>query len=121
ATSGPAPARLRARIQIGRIANRLGTYSEARTILEETVRDARTVGVRDLQGEALRALGGVERKLGDLPSALQHLAEAAELLENGSREKVRALTDLGAALIARGDMAGAHGGRPEGVGLGLGG
>ncbi|HYS99442.1 MAG TPA: tetratricopeptide repeat protein [Thermoplasmata archaeon] len=108
ATSGPAPARLRARIQIGRIANRLGTYSEARTILEETVKDARTVGVRDLQGEALRALGGVERKLGDLPSALQHLAEAAELLENGSREKVRALTDLGAALIARGDMAGAR-------------
>jgi len=97
--------RVRARIQLGRIANRLGTYAEAKGILEAAVREADGLQRADVKAEALRALGAAERKLGDLSSALDHLTEAASLLEDGSREKVRALTDLGAALIARGDLA----------------
>ncbi|HKW42914.1 MAG TPA: tetratricopeptide repeat protein, partial [Thermoplasmata archaeon] len=108
AEHGPATARLRARIQLGRIANRLGSYREAREILAQAVRDTRTVRVLDLEAEALRALGGVERKLGDLPAALEHLEQATDLFEDGSREKVRSLSELGAALIARGDLAAAR-------------
>ncbi len=105
--SGSPSERLRARIRLGRIANRLGSYSDARTILAEAVREAKALSERAVEGEALRALGGVERKLGELSAALRHLERAAEVLEDGSREKVRTLTDLGAALIARGDLAGA--------------
>lgn len=108
AERGPATARLRARVQLGRIANRLGSYREAQAILTQAVRDTRTVRVPDLEAEALRALGGVERKLGDLPAALEHLEQAANLLKDGSREKVRSLSELGAALIARGDLSGAR-------------
>ncbi len=107
AERGSASMRLRARIQVGRIANRQGEYADSRRILAAAVRDARTLRVRDLEGEALRALGAVERRLGDLPAALAHLEEAATRLEDGSREKVRTLTDLGAAFIARGDYAAA--------------
>ncbi len=104
---GPAPERLRARIQIGRIANRMTAYAEARAILVESVEEARTLGDSLVEGEALRALGGVERKLGDLPAALDHLTRASGLLPEGSRERIRTLTDLGATLIARGDLAAA--------------
>src|SRR5439155_165448 len=55
-------------------------------------------------GEARRALGGVERKLGNLHAAIAHLGRATGVLPNGSRERVRALTDLGVALIARADI-----------------
>src|SRR5205809_154017 len=103
AASGTPAERLRAHIQLGRIANRLASYADARSILAEAVREASILSVPEVEGEALRALGGVERKLGDLPSALEHLERAAELLEHGSREKVRTLTDLGAVLIARGE------------------
>jgi ATP/maltotriose-dependent transcriptional regulator MalT len=109
ADRGPPEDRLRARIQLGRIANRLGSYGEARSILTQAVRDADVLRRADVKAEALRALGAAERKLGDLSSALDHLREAAALLEYGSRERVRALTDLGAALIARGDLATAKG------------
>src|SRR5438034_883751 len=61
----------------------------------------------EIEGEALRALGAVERKLGDLEPAVRHLVRAAEVLPSGSRERVRTLTDLGAVLIARGDIVGA--------------
>jgi len=103
AASGTPAERLRAHIQLGRIANRLASYADARSILAEAVREASILSVPEVEGEALRALGGVERKLGDLPSALGHLERAVELLEHGSREKVRTLTDLGAVLIARGE------------------
>src|SRR5712691_11170694 len=99
------PERLRAHIQLGRIANRLAAYQDARTILAEAVREAAALAVPEVEGEALRALGGVERKLGDLPAAMGHLERAADLLPHGSRERVRTLTDLGAVLIARGDHA----------------
>ncbi len=105
AASGNPAERLRAHIQLGRIANRLASYADARTILAEAVREASMLSVPEVEGEALRALGGVERKLGDLPAALEHLERAADLLPHGSREKVRTLTDLGAVLIARGDHA----------------
>src|SRR5947199_249959 len=105
AASGTPAERLRAHIQLGRIANRLASYADARSILAEAVREASILSVPEVEGEALRALGGVERKLGDLPSALGHLERAAELLQHGSREKVRTLTDLGAVLIARGEHA----------------
>ncbi|HEX9339770.1 MAG TPA: hypothetical protein VF992_01170 [Thermoplasmata archaeon] len=105
AARGSADARLRARIQTGRIATRLGSYAEARALLEAAAAEASAMGARGLEGEALRSLGGVERRLGDLPAALGHLAGAADLLADGSTEKVRALTELGAALIARGDLA----------------
>src|SRR5207253_477315 len=105
AASGTPAERLRAHIQLGRIANRLASYADARSILAEAVREASILSVPEVEGEALRALGGVERKLGDLPAALGHLERAAELLEHGSREKVRTLTDLGAVLIARGEHA----------------
>ena len=108
ADRGPPEERLRARIQLGRIANRLGSYSEARSILTQAVGEADALHRADVKAEALRALGATERKLGDLSSALDHLAQAAALLEDGSREKVRALTDLGAALIARGDLEAAR-------------
>lgn len=105
ARTGTPSERLRAHIQIGRIANRLASYQDARSILAEAVREASTLAVPEVEGEALRALGGVERKLGDLPAALGHLERAADLLPHGSRERVRTLTDLGAVLIARGDHA----------------
>src|SRR5206468_3834198 len=108
AASGTPAERLRAHIQLGRIANRLASYADARSILAEAVREASILSVPEVEGEALRALGGVERKLGDLPSALGHLERAAELLQHGSREKVRTLTDLGAVLIARGEHARAN-------------
>lgn len=101
---GPPEERLRARIRLGRIANRLGRYAEARGILKDAVGEADGLRRADVKAEALRALGAAERKLGDLGASLAHLAEAAALLEDGSREKVRTLTDLGAALIARGDL-----------------
>src|SRR2546427_113990 len=103
ASSGTPSERLRAHIQLGRIANRLAAYQDAWTILAEAVREAAALAVPEVEGEALRALGGVERKLGDLPAAMGHLEQAADLLPHGSRERVRTLTDLGAVLIARGD------------------
>jgi len=105
--SGGQLERLRARIQLGRIENRLGAYKEARAVLEEAARDAAAVQSPEIEGEALRALGGVERKLGDLDAAIAHLGRATDVLPNGSRERVRALTDLGVALIARDDIPGA--------------
>ncbi len=96
--------RLSARVHLGRIANRLGAYAEARAILTSAVQEA---AGRDptLEGEALRALGGVERKLGDLRACLEHLSRASELLEGDGREQARALLDLSAALIALGNLA----------------
>src|SRR5205809_350360 len=79
AASGTPAERLRAHIQLGRIANRLASYADARSILAEAVREASILSVPEVEGEALRALGGVERKLGDLPSALEHLERAAEI------------------------------------------
>ena len=107
--SGIPAERLRARIQLGRIANRLGAYADARILLAAAVREAETLESPEVEGEALRALGAVERKLGDLDSALVHLERAAKVLPSGSRERVRALTELGAVLIGRGDFAGAKG------------
>ncbi|TLZ72526.1 MAG: ATP-binding protein [Methanobacteriota archaeon] len=117
AVRGTPDARLRARIQTGRIATRLGAYAEARRALEGAVADASSMGLRELEGEAMRSLGAVERRLGDLPAALVHLAGAADLLPDGSREKVRALTELGAALIARGDLPAARIRLTEAAGL----
>ena len=104
---GTAEERLRARIHLGRIATREGEYAAARRILAAAVREAAATGVPALEGEALRALGGVERRLGNLGVAVDYLSRAALLLEDTSRERARALTDLGATLIARGDLAGA--------------
>jgi len=106
AEEGPPEERVRARIDLGRIANRLGEYARAREILAAAAAEA--LGRPALEGEAVRALGGVERKLGDLPAAIEHLTRAAELLKDEPREEARALTDLGAALIAKGDLAGAR-------------
>src|SRR5437762_2498704 len=105
--SGGEVERLRARIHLGRIQNRLGAYKEARGVLEAAAEDAARLNSPEIEGEALRALGGVERKLGDLEPAVRHLVRAAEVLPSGSRERVRTLTDLGAVLIARGDIVGA--------------
>src|SRR2546425_308011 len=105
ARTGTPAERLRAHIQLGRIANRLASYQDARSILAEAVREASALAVPEVEGEALRALGGVERKLGDLPAAMGRLEGAADLLPHGSRERGRSLTDLGAVLIARGDHA----------------
>ncbi|HLQ42490.1 MAG TPA: hypothetical protein VK189_06510, partial [Thermoplasmata archaeon] len=77
ARSGTPSERLRAHIQLGRIANRLAAYQDARRILAEAVREAAALAVPEVEGEALRALGGVERKLGDLPAAMGHLEQAA--------------------------------------------
>src|SRR5437879_3295044 len=96
--------RLRARIRLGRIANRLGSYADSRTMLGEAVQEAAALSDRTAEGEALRALGAVERRLGDMSAAIGHLERAATILEDGSREKIRALVDLGAALIAQGDI-----------------
>lgn len=101
--------RLRARIHLGRIVNRTGAYEEARALLAEAACEARDREDPRLEGEALRALGGVERRLGRLESAVGHLTRAAGLLEEDPRERARALTDLGAALIAKGDFAAAKG------------
>jgi tetratricopeptide (TPR) repeat protein len=99
--------RLRARIHLGRIENRLGAYNDARRTLQLAVEEAAALGSIEIQGEAFRALGGVERKLGDIEAAIGHLGRAVEVLPEGSRERIRALTDLGVALIARGDLPGA--------------
>ncbi len=99
--------RLRARIHLGRIETREGDYAAAQRILAAAVREAGAMGVPSVEGEALRALGGVERRLGNLGVAVDYLSRSALLLEDASRERTRALTDLGAALIARGDLAGA--------------
>ena len=99
--------RLRARILLGRIETRQGEYASAQRILAAAVREASMKGLPALEGEALRALGGVERRLGNLGVAVDYLVRSALLLEDSSRERTRALTDLGAALIARGDLPGA--------------
>jgi ATP/maltotriose-dependent transcriptional regulator MalT/DNA-binding MarR family transcriptional regulator len=99
--------RLRARIHLGRIQTRQGEYAAAQRILAAAVREAAAMGVPSLEGEALRALGGVERRLGNLGVAVDYLSRATFLLEDTSRERIRAMTDLGAALIARGDLPGA--------------
>jgi tetratricopeptide (TPR) repeat protein/DNA-binding MarR family transcriptional regulator len=96
--------RLRARIHLGRIDNRLGAYRQAKATLEAAVQEAERLGSSEIEAEALRALGATERKLGDLEAAIRHLTRATDILANGSRERIRALTDLGAALIARGDF-----------------
>jgi len=105
--TGDGTDRLRARVHLGRIATRLGEYGRAKELLAAA---AQVAAGEDpvLEAEALRALGGAERRLGELPSALAHLARAVDLLDRESRERVRALTDLGAALIARGDLPGAR-------------
>src|SRR6184192_955977 len=79
--SGGEMERLRARIHLGRIQNRLGAYKEARGVLEAAVQEAARLNSPEIEGEALRALGGVERKLGDLEPAVRHLVRAAEVLE----------------------------------------
>ena len=107
AEDGTADERLRARIGLGRIANRLGAYSEARRILAEAAQEAAGRGDVRLEAQALRALGGVERRTAELPAALEHLKRAVALLDDDPREMARALTDLGATLIALGDLAGA--------------
>jgi ATP/maltotriose-dependent transcriptional regulator MalT len=99
--------RLRARIHLGRIETREGTYAAAQRILAAAVREASAMGVPAVEGEALRALGGVERRLGNLGVAADYLSRATFLLEDTSRERIRAMTDLGATLIARGDLPGA--------------
>ena len=99
---------VRARIHLGRIANRMGAYAEAQTILSAAVREAAERRDPALEGEALRALGGVERKLGNLGVAIEYLSRAAVLLDADPRGKSRAILDLGAVLIARGDLAGAR-------------
>lgn len=105
--AGPPDERLRARIHLGRIATRLGDYGRAKALLVSAARDAAGEDPA-LAAEALRALGGVERRLGDLPAALDHLSRAVGLLDRDSRERVRALIDLGATLIAREDLVGAR-------------
>ncbi len=117
ARRGGAEDRLRARIHLGRIETREGEYASAQRILASAVRDASVMGVPSLEGEALRALGGVERRLGNLGVAVDYLTRSALLLEDTSRERTRALTDLGAALIARGDLAGAKARLEEGLRL----
>ena len=101
--AGAPSERLRAHIRLGRIANRLGSYADSRTMLGEAVQEAEALSDLTAEGEALRALGAVERRLGDMSAAIGHLERAATILEDGSREKIRALVDLGAALIAQGD------------------
>lgn len=100
--------RLRARIHLGRIETREGEYATAQRILAAAVREASAMGVPSLEGEALRALGGVERRLGNLGVAVDYLHRATFLLDETSRDRIRAMTDLGAALIARGDLQGAR-------------
>ncbi len=100
--------RLQARIHLGRIETRKGEYAAAQKALAAAVREAALMGVPTLEGEALRALGGVERRLGNLGVAVDYLSRATFLLEENTREHARALTDLGAALIARGDLPGAR-------------
>jgi len=104
---GSSEERLRARIHLGRIETREGEYAAAQRILAAAVREAAALGVPALEGEALRALGGVERRLGNLGVAVDYLSRATFLLEETSRERIRAMTDLGASLIARGDLDGA--------------
>lgn len=99
--------RLRARIHLGRIETRQGEYAAAQRILAAAVREAAALGTPGLEGEALRALGGVERRLGNLGVAADYLSRATLLLEDTSRERIRAMTDLGATLIAKGDLDGA--------------
>lgn len=101
--------RLRACIHLGRIENREGEYAAAQKILAAAVHEASAMGVPSLEGEALRALGGVERRLGNMGVAIDYLTRSALLLEDSSRERTRALTDLGAALIARGELGEARG------------
>lgn len=115
ARRGSAEDRLRARIHLGRIETRKGGYASAEKLLAAAVREAAEMGVPTLEGEALRALGGVERRLGNLNLAIDYLSRATFLLEDASRERTRALTDLGAALIARGDLAGARQRLEEGL------
>ena len=86
----------------------------AQRLLAVAAREAGTMGVPSLEGEALRALGGVERRLGNLGVAIDYLSRSTLLLDDASRERTRALTDLGAALIARGDLAGARARLEEG-------
>jgi ATP/maltotriose-dependent transcriptional regulator MalT/DNA-binding MarR family transcriptional regulator len=99
--------KMRARIHLGRIANRMGAYAEAQKILAAAVRETARRGDSALEGEALRALGGVERKLGNLGVAVEYLSRASNLLDGDTKEKARAIIDLGAALIARGDLGAA--------------
>ncbi len=99
--------RLRASIHLGRIETREGEYAAAQKTLARAVREAGAMGVPTLEGEALRALGGVERRLGNLGVAVDYLSRSALMLEDTSRERTRALIDLGAALIARGDRGAA--------------
>lgn len=106
--------RLRARVHLGRIRTREGEYAVAQRLLAVAAREAGTMGVPSLEGEALRALGGVERRLGNLGVAIDYLSRSTLLLDDASRERTRALTDLGAALIARGDLAGARARLEEG-------
>lgn len=108
ARHGTPEERLRARIHLGRILTRQGKYADAQRLLASAVREASLMCVPVLEGEALRALGGVERRLGNLGVAVDYLSRASLLLEDSSRERTRALTDLGVALIARGDLMGAR-------------
>ena len=106
ADRGTPEERLRARIQLGRIATRLGSYAEARELLEAAAEAA--AGTSGLRGEALRALGGVERRLGNLGPAIAHLRASVDLLRDNPREQARGRLDLGAALLAREDLPGAR-------------
>ncbi len=115
--SGTGDETVRARIHLGRIANRVGAYTEAQTILSAAVKEAATRDDSALEGEALRALGGVERKLGNLGVAIEYLSRASRLLDANPREKSRAIIDLGAVLIARGDLGAAKAKLEEAVPL----
>src|SRR2546428_3937011 len=92
ASSGTPSEQLRAHIQLGRIANRLASYQDARTILAEAVREAAALAVSEVEGGALRALGGVERKRGALPAAMGRPEQAAGRFAHRSRQPRRTLT-----------------------------
>src|SRR5207245_1320965 len=71
--SGAPSERLRARIRLGRIANRLGSYADSRTMLGDAVQEAAALSDRTAEGEARRALGA-----GDVRFASIALANAVE-------------------------------------------
>lgn len=92
-------------IQMAEVHRRLGEYSLARALIEESAAIARELNLREVLSESLMRLGRVETDVSENAAALQHLNEALTLARDlGDRKLIaEALYNLGILAMGRND------------------
>ena len=95
----------------GGVAIELGSYDEARILLDESLALAREAGDAFRSAHALNSLGDLARCQGDNPQALTVYKESAALLGeiDAQRDLASVLQNLGSTCLQLGDLERAHG------------